>query len=517
MSQQNNKNEYEKNEPIRSDFEDFDVNFEHDDASNDDFTEVVIQGRDVITSSGDEYLDNVVLASGMASLQSERFRSKTRSYLAAQKAMDDLERQSLQSRKQNLDAVANESLSEGTENEEPTTLVHEAQQPPENSTEAHNDVPAEAILSQEQTPKKEPFQLDEKDENSDKRRHHYSNRSHSRFGRKWRKLKKWQRAIIIILLALFVMVLAAVLTVFIMHQSGKKATMAENYGDNFQSSIFYNGVEYLYNTDMTSIAFMGVDKRTFGTENEEYGFSGQSDVNMVLSIDTKTGKSSVIVLPRDTLVDVDKYSISGDFMGTQKQQLCLAYAFGDGKQTSCDNTIVSMQRILYGIPINTYVALNLDGIAPLNDALGGVTVTCPNDFADLYTKGETITLTGNKAERFIRARDDDLEGDAERRERQIAYVKSYVSQAAQSGLKNPNLLREIYQIGSGYTVSNLTLSRSLYFGTTILSNPSEIMSFNNIQSLKGELQLSDSGYATTILDEDKTLETILSIYYTPLQ
>jgi len=305
--------------------------------------------------------------------------------------------------------------------------------------------------------------------------------------------------------------------VYYLHSNGKKETMEGGYGYNFQNSIFYNGVEYLYNTDITSVAFFGVDKRSFGLKDDLVEKVGQNDVNMVVTFDTKTGESHVIVLPRDSLVDVSKYSVAGDYMGSDKQQLCLSYAYGDGARTSCDNAIDSVQRILYGVPINTYVALNLDGIAALNDALGGITVTCPNDFKDKYKKGEQITLNGKEAETFIRTRESTLEGDAARRERQIAYVKAYVSQAAERGMKNPRLLTDIYNIGSEYTVTNLTLSRSLYFGTTLLSNPSQVLSFENISSLKGKLKQDDAGYAVTVLDEDDTLKTVLDIYYKPLQ
>ena len=515
MSQQNNKNEYSPDE-IRMDFEDFDVTFAHDDASNDDFTEVIIEGRGAAKSHSGEYLENVTLASGMAALQSERFRSKTRSDRAAQKALQELEEQSLQAMAaakvelpEQKNAAPNESAAAETASGEPAQSAA-----PEDSADRAD---MESLAKQPAKEEKKPFQVDERDENSDKRRHHYSSRSRSKFARKWRKLKKWQRGIIIFLLIFLLLIIAAVVTVYTMHRNGQKATMAANYGENFQSSIFYNGVEYIYNTDITSVAFIGVDKRKFGLNDDLVEKVGQNDVNMVVAINTKTGKSDVIVLPRDTIVDVNKYSVDGDDMGIDPKQLCLAYSYGDGASTSCDNAIVSMQRILYGVPINTYVALNLDGIAALNDALGGITVTSPNDLKDIYKKGEQVTLNGSEEERFIRGRESTLKGDAERRERQIAYVKAYVSQAAERGLKNPQLLMDVYNIGSEYTVTNLTLSRSLYFGTTILSNPSEILSFDNIKSLSGKLKLDDAGYASTVLNEEETLKTVLDVYYTPLK
>ena len=327
-------------------------------------------------------------------------------------------------------------------------------------------------------------------------------------------LKKWQKAILIILLIILFIVVASVAAVFLMHHFGKKDTMSDNYGDNFRESIVYEGVTYHFNPDITSVAFMGVDRETFGLKDELVGTAGQSDVNMVVAINTKTGDSNVIFIPRDVYCDIDKYSNSGKYIGTETAQLCLAYAYGDGKSTSCTNTVTSIQRILYGVPINTYVALNLDGIAKLNDCIGGVTLVCPNDYKE-YTAGQTVTLHGEEAQKFIRSREHTLQGDSARRERQVAYVKAYVSQAAKMSLTDSSTLRKIYDTGKNYTVTNLTLPRGLFFGTVILSNPTEVMNFNNVLTLSGKLKEDELHYAQTVLDEKATLETVLDIYYTP--
>lgn len=327
-------------------------------------------------------------------------------------------------------------------------------------------------------------------------------------------LKKWQKAILIILLVLLFVVVASVLAVFLMHHFGKKDTMADNYGENFRDTIVYDGVTYHYNPDVTSVAFMGVDRESFGLEDKTVGTGGQSDVNMVVTINTKTGDSNVIFIPRDVYCDIDKYSNDGKYIGTESAQLCIAYSYGDGKVTSCTNTVTSMQRILYGVPINTFVALNLDGIAKLNDCIGGVKLVSPNTYKD-FAGGQTYTLHGDEAEAFIRSREHTLEGDTGRRERQIAYVKAYVSQAAKMSLTNPSTLRTIYDTGKDYTVTNLTLSRGLFFGTTILSNPTEVLNFNNVIALKGTLKEDKLHYAQTVLDEKAALETVLDIYYIP--
>ena len=357
------------------------------------------------------------------------------------------------------------------------------------------------------------FEEPEKEEIAQKRESAAASKALAKKDKK-SSMSKGQKAVLAVLLVIFIIILALVLTVVIMHFLGKKNTMADNYGDNFRDTIVYNGVTYHYNPDVTSVAFLGVDRETFGLEDDLVGTAGQSDVNMVVAIDTKTGKSNVVVIPRDVYCDIDKYSHSGKYIGTQKAQLCLAYSYGDGKTTSCVNSVTSIQRILYGVPINTYVALNLDGIAKLNDCIGGVSLVCPNDFRE-YTKGESITLHGDEAQNFIRSREHTLTGDENRRERQVSYVEAYVSQTAKMSIKDPSTLRKVYDTGKGYTVTNLTLSRGLFFSTVILSNPAEIMNFRDVVTLTGEVKEDKLHYAQTVLDEKAALETVLGIYYVP--
>lgn len=80
------------------------------------------------------------------------------------------------------------------------------------------------------------------------------------------------------------------------------------------------------------------------------------------------------------MVDIDLYTVGGEFVRTENMQLCLAYAYGDGGTSSCENVTTAISRILANVPVEKYFALDLSGIAPLNDAVGGVTVTSLYDF-----------------------------------------------------------------------------------------------------------------------------------------
>ena len=95
--------------------------------------------------------------------------------------------------------------------------------------------------------------------------------------------------------------------------------------------VTYQGEKYVYNEDLVSILFLGVDKEAFeegGTVGD--GKAGQADALFLLVLDTKTGKSRLIAISRDTMTDVNVYSDLGNFIGTEKLQLCLAYTYGDG-------------------------------------------------------------------------------------------------------------------------------------------------------------------------------------------
>jgi anionic cell wall polymer biosynthesis LytR-Cps2A-Psr (LCP) family protein len=125
--------------------------------------------------------------------------------------------------------------------------------------------------------------------------------------------------------------------------------------------VTYQGEKYVYNEDLVSILFLGVDKEAFeegGTVGD--GKAGQADALFLLVLDTKTGKSRLIAISRDTMTDVNVYSDLGNFIGTEKLQLCLAYMYGDGKEKSCENTVRAVSRLFYGMPVAAYAALDLD-------------------------------------------------------------------------------------------------------------------------------------------------------------
>lgn len=351
----------------------------------------------------------------------------------------------------------------------------------------------------------------------------HSHRSHSHHHSSSGKKKRMPillRIAIIILVLIFLFVSVVGATVFYLHQTGKKDLIVEKTEAPYEETIVYNGSTYVYDKNKVAFAFIGVDKEEIGEDTSSvYGNSGQADTDMVAVVDTNTGAVSIITIPRDTMVDIDLYSASGIFLRTEQKQLCLAYAYGDGGAGSCANVTSAISRILKNVPVEKYFALDLAGIAPLNDAVGGVTVTSLHDFKEEgIKKGDTITIHGDFAETYVRSRDlDYIEASLNRTQRQNQYVKAYVQQLRNAVVNDFSVVSGLYNTASGFSQTNITLNDVTYLASLILSKG--IGDFNSY-SIDGEMKASkspvreDGVYAEFYADEDSVLEAVVNCFYT---
>lgn len=336
---------------------------------------------------------------------------------------------------------------------------------------------------------------------------------------KKKKKKKAGKIIIGILLFILMLMLVGALSIFIMINSGKKQlldydetvieTVEEATIEEDGKTIKYNGKLYRLNESITSIACMGIDTEDIN-QNGTIGTSGQADTIMVIAFDTETGATKVISIPRDTIVAVDIYDTEGSFVRTEDTQVCLAYAYGDGGKTSCENTVASLQKMMFGIPIKSYAALELGGIGALNDAIGGVTVT-PNETFHDFVKGQSTKLRGDRALDFVRYRDrDKVDSNLMRMKRQMEFVQGFARKAVDKVTKDVSVITDIYNTAMKYSYTNVSLSTASYLATTFVSKTDG--TFETF-SVPGKMIAGDDAHSEYILDEKSFYETILAIYY----
>ncbi len=343
-----------------------------------------------------------------------------------------------------------------------------------------------------------------------KRKHHSSRKKRNRV----------PKIIITVLCVLIAIVLAAIAAVTVLINVGKGELVGDTDNvvieipdkvDNSDNGkyIIYNGEKYKYNENITSILFMGIDKRGFDENDELIGANGDADALILMAYDTKTGKSNLISISRETMAYMNVYSSDGAFVGTKKQQLCLAFAYGDGKETSCENQVDAVQKLFYNVPINSYIALDLDGIAYMNDAVGGVTVESLETFKN-FTEGEVVTLYGDNAETYVRYRDiTQVDSNNNRMKRQKQYLNAFFNQLVTQTKSNVTTVVDLYNAASPYVVTNVGVGKAVYLANSVLQGS---FSDFDMQNVPGTVTMGEK-YAEFNIDEDAFFELFLEIYY----
>ena len=277
-------------------------------------------------------------------------------------------------------------------------------------------------------------------------------------------------------------------------------------------TITYNGHTYRFNDNIATILFIGVDNREL-SENAVAGTGGQADALYLLTYDTSTGVIRVVSINRDTIADISRYDEAGVYYDTNKEQICMAYAFGDGKELSAKNQVTSVSRLLYNAPINAYYAIDLSAIKILNDDIGGVTVTPEADFRE-FKAGVPVTLQGDMAEAYVRSRDfEPVDANVNRMSRQKQYITAFASQISQAIRDDFTVPVKLYNDSKDYTVTNLGLSDITYLGSSLATTYSGI-EYVSIDGKYKDSQGDES--ARFIPNNDSLLKTVLDIYYTQI-
>ena len=358
-----------------------------------------------------------------------------------------------------------------------------------------------------------------KKSSSHKSSHHSHRKSHRKKCRN-HKMKTWKKVLLSVLCVfLGLTIIAAGLTAFMILRGQEELftddvqiTQPDGIDAMVQDGgqyIVYNGVTYKYNDKVTSLLFMGVDKKMDEKNNE--GTGGQADVIVLMAMDIKNRKLTMMNIPRDTMTDVAIYSAGGYYTGMQRQQICLSYAYGDGKEKSCTNTVASVKRVFYNIPVNTYYSLDLAGLVTLNDAIGGVDVVSPETI-EKFKQGESYHLMGNDADRFIEARVHDTAAANDlRMKRQQVYTKSFISKAMTEVKSDPSVALTLYNESAPFSCTNITPAKVTYLAQDIAVHGSLKTDIINVA---GKTTLNEKTQEAEFnISEKEFYEQFLSVFY----
>jgi LCP family protein required for cell wall assembly len=198
-------------------------------------------------------------------------------------------------------------------------------------------------------------------------------------------------------------------------------------------------------TNVLNIMIMGVDRRADDV--------GRSDTLMVLTYNPNEQKASLLSLPRDTRVHIEK----NDY-----DKINHAYAYGGHELTQ------KVVESFLNVPINYYVLIDIQAFEKIIDAVGGVDIDVEKRmyYEDPWDDNGGLVidlqpglqhLNGKTAIQYVRYRDG--EGDIGRINRQQKFMKAFLAQAISPSIlpKLPDILSNI----SSAIQTNMPLSEMI--------------------------------------------------------
>lgn len=217
----------------------------------------------------------------------------------------------------------------------------------------------------------------------------------------------------------------------------------------------------------------------FGTADDVGG--ERTDTMMILHVDPRAEKASVLSIPRDLYVPIagvgrsDRINTAFGFesKGGQTQATTRtnvtnalgatvtqpAGAIKDGPER-----LIATIRQSLGIEIDHYIQVDFNGFRSIVNAVGGVTVPFPAPARDKLAgldikQAGCVNISGDQALAYVRSRHyqyyesgrgrSDPTGDIGRIQRQQDFIRRMIRQAISKGVRNPIKLNSLISAGIG--------------------------------------------------------------------
>ena len=282
-----------------------------------------------------------------------------------------------------------------------------------------------------------------------------------------------------------------------------------------EGQVIWEGAKYRKTPAVTTILIAGIDKteQSAGTGSSKYRNGGQADFLLLLAIDHTKKKIHRLQIDRDTMTDVTVLSVYGKETGTRVLQICLAHSYGAAKDDNAKYTVRAVKHLMNDIEITGYYMVDYSAVPILNDTLGGVTVTVPDDMTSVnpqWQLGSTVTLHGAEAETFVRTRKTVGSGsNAERMRRQQEFTNRAILAMNQRLAENPEFSGTLLAALKKNAVTNIPQEELL-----LEISESHAYDIQPIDYLEGEYRIADNGFAEFHAEADSVTAWIMTHLYT---
>lgn len=294
--------------------------------------------------------------------------------------------------------------------------------------------------------------------------------------------------------------------------------MADHYRINSDSStdsremITYKNETYVKKGNLETYLIAGIDAPGKVEKVTEYDGTGQCDVLAVIVRDRSTDQCKLLSIDRNTITAVKSLDNDGTYLDTTDIQISLAHAMGFDQQVRAENTVDAVSHLLGDQTIDGYAMVNMGAIQVVNDMVGGVTVTIEDDFSDVdpsMKKGETVTLMGEQAEKYVRSRKEISDGSNQNRmSRQSTYEEAFKPAFRNKCAENSKFPLEVYHAMEDYMTTNISAKKFCRLAI-LMSDENQ----DEKVAISGTYGLDEDGWQTFTPDADSLQEAILELFY----
>lgn len=223
--------------------------------------------------------------------------------------------------------------------------------------------------------------------------------------------------------------------------------------------------------EQINILVLGISYTTSDADVTYRDEVAPADMILYMRVDLVNNQIRMLQIPRDTFV--------GDVGGTEGKINGIFTTTQDTENRV--NAVAEYISQNFGLPIDNYVAFDLEGLKAIVDYFGGIDVYVPSDIITYDDRGNVSyalyqgwnTLRDYDLEYFLRARSAAgmTLGDVDRLQNQRYFYSAVFSKLNTASVKD--LVKLVPYIGERYINTDLTLEDAVGLAIRFLSIPSE--------------------------------------------
>ncbi len=198
-------------------------------------------------------------------------------------------------------------------------------------------------------------------------------------------------------------------------------------GEEIDDVLDAKSASALLSREITTVAVFGVDRDGYRT-----------DVNMLVFFHHKTGEIDIVSIPRDTKVKIpdDIFKEINEIRSGVKQNERINAIPAYVSASRRNEVSVSVLENVFGVDVDYYVNMDLDGFKYIVDEIGPIEIDIPRDMRyddpvqDLHInlKAGLQEINGAQAEMLIRYRKGYANADIGRIEMQHEFMKAFMEE-----------------------------------------------------------------------------------------